>query len=141
MSFYTGNLSKLIANEIKKYGGIIDENDLASYKTIKRTPVEYNINSETKLYTAGPPFSGNLLAFMLNIIKTYNLTRNDFNNSFNSAKTYHKLIETMKFSFSLRNFYSDPNFSKINLEQVKININLYKIVFKKNFINKFYKHD
>lgn len=117
MSFYTGNLSKLIVQGIKEQGGIIDEEDLASYKTIVRKVVEFDLDSDSKLYTIGAPFSGDLLVFMLKTLQTLNISKSDLINNKIPANVYHKVVEIMKFTFAIRNYYSDPDFSKIDLEK------------------------
>jgi gamma-glutamyltranspeptidase/glutathione hydrolase len=70
--FYKGETAKLIADEMREGGGIIDEEDLASYKAKVRDPVIGNYGGPpgARVVSMPPPSSGGVaLIEMLNMLQ------------------------------------------------------------------------
>ena len=72
--FYEGELARLISSYILREGGIITEEDLASYTAIVREPLSFAYSGST-VHTNGPPSAGGpTLAQMARVISGYDLT-------------------------------------------------------------------
>jgi gamma-glutamyltranspeptidase/glutathione hydrolase len=72
-SFYQGEIARQIIQEMDKGGGLLTNEDLATYEVIKRKPVEINYRGK-KLYTNPPPSSGGaLLAYSLGLLSKFKL--------------------------------------------------------------------
>jgi len=72
--FYEGELARRISSYILREGGIITEEDLASYEAIVREPLSFDYNGRT-VHTNGPPSAGGpTLAQMMRVISGYDLT-------------------------------------------------------------------
>ena len=67
-SFYTGQLAKDIADDIKRVNGNVTRDDLEKYKTKTREPYKSEL-SGMNMYLTPPPTSGAVLALILNILK------------------------------------------------------------------------
>ena len=71
--FYKGELARKISSYILSMGGIITEEDLASYEAIVRKPLSFTYKDRT-VYTNGPPSAGGAtLAQMMRVISAYDL--------------------------------------------------------------------
>ncbi len=71
--FYEGELARRISSYILRMGGIITEEDLASYEAIVREPLSFPYKGHTG-HTNGPPSAGGAtLAQILRIISAYDL--------------------------------------------------------------------
>jgi gamma-glutamyltranspeptidase / glutathione hydrolase len=72
--FYEGELARRISSYILREGGIITEEDLASYEAIVREPLSFAYEDYT-VHTNGPPSAGGpTLAQMIRVISGYDLT-------------------------------------------------------------------
>jgi gamma-glutamyltranspeptidase/glutathione hydrolase len=71
--FYEGELARRLSSYILQEGGIITEEDLASYEAIVREPLSFTYKDRT-VYTNGPPSAGGpTLAQMMRVISAYDL--------------------------------------------------------------------
>src|SRR5215210_5902255 len=71
--FYKGELARHISDYILQEGGIITEEDLASYEAMVREPLSFTYKDRT-VYTNGPPSAGGpTLAQMMHVISAYDL--------------------------------------------------------------------
>src|SRR5215212_11433709 len=71
--FYEGELAKRISSYILREGGIITEEDLATYEAIVREPLSFAYSGRT-VHTNGPPSAGGpTLAQMMRVISAYDL--------------------------------------------------------------------
>jgi len=106
--FYQGETAALIAEEMTAGGGLINRDDLAAYRAVRRTPLAgayrgYDIISM-------PPISsgGVALIQMLNILEGYDLAASGSG----SAATTHLIIEAMRRAYADRARYlGDPVFN------------------------------
>jgi gamma-glutamyltranspeptidase/glutathione hydrolase/leukotriene-C4 hydrolase len=61
-----------------------------------------NLGNEI-LYSIGPPASGAILAYIMNILKHYNIGPNDEN-----PLMYHRVAESFKWAYAQRSKLGDP---------------------------------
>jgi gamma-glutamyltranspeptidase/glutathione hydrolase len=108
--FYSGKTADLIVKQEKKLGGIIDHQDLKSYRAIWRNPVEVIFRGFQLHIMPAPGSGGVTIAEMLKMLKPYNLKKLGFN----SAKYVHLLTEVMRRAFADRNYFlGDPAYVHI----------------------------
>jgi len=105
--FYTGQTAKILAQFIQNNGGIITENDLASYQAKWRTPITFNYDN-LRIISMSPPSSGGIaMGQILKSIEHFNL--NKFGH--NSVKTIQVLAEAERRAYADRSYYlGDPDF-------------------------------
>ena len=106
--FYKGKTAKLIADFMKKHGGLITEEDLAKYEAVEQAPIKGTYRGYD-VYGMGPPSSGGIATVeMLNMLEGYNLKEIGHN----SALYLHLLTEAMRRAFADRaEFIGDPAFN------------------------------
>ncbi len=105
--FYKGEISNKIVNYVQSKGGIISNDDMASYSPIWRDAFIFNFNGY-EIYTMGLPSSGGIV--MAQILKSLELMDQEkiINNKIKYIKT---LIELEKLSFADRSYFlGDPDF-------------------------------
>ncbi len=106
--FYEGKTAKLIADFMKKYGGLITEEDLAKYEAVEQ-PAVHGTYRGYDVYAMSPPSSGGVaLVEMLHILEGYNLKEIGHN----SALYLHLLTEAMRRAYADRaQHLGDPAFN------------------------------
>jgi gamma-glutamyltranspeptidase/glutathione hydrolase len=104
--FYSGWVADLVIAEMKRGGGIITHQDLASYRAIWRDPVEISYRGYT-IYSMPPASSGGVtMGEILNIMEGFGTLP-----PFGSASLMHREAEAMRRAFTDRNRYlGDPGF-------------------------------
>src|SRR5206468_9853054 len=112
--FYTGTTAKLIADEMRRDGGIITEADLARYKAAWREPVKSTYRGYT-LLTMPPSSSGGVtITETLNILEGY-----DSLPPFGSARYAHLLAAAYQRAFVDRNSQlADPAFYPVPIAKL-----------------------
>jgi len=112
--FYEGETADLIVAEMRRGGGIITHEDLASYRAVWREPVEFEYRGH-RVISMPPPSSGGLtLALIANILEGYDLGALGWN----STETIHLVAEAMRRAFADRNhFLGDPDFVQVPRER------------------------
>jgi gamma-glutamyltranspeptidase/glutathione hydrolase len=114
--FYKGATARLLAQDMKRNGGLITEQDLAAYQAVERTPVR-GVYRGYNIISMPPPSSGGVaLIEMLNILEGYDLK----SSGHNSAAYLHLLAEAMRSAYRDRaEFLGDPDFvSSIPVERL-----------------------
>jgi gamma-glutamyltranspeptidase/glutathione hydrolase len=113
--FYRGRTAEAIVKASRTGGGIIDLEDLSSYKTRELAPIECDYRGY-HLISAPPPSSGGVaLCEMLNILEGYKLR--EF--GWGSAQALHYEIEAMRRAYADRNtLLGDPAFVKNPVERL-----------------------
>ena len=111
--FYQGALAQKIVSIVQKKGGILDLNDLKTYKPIEQQPLMGSYKDYT-LYTVGPPASGGLhIIQLLNILEHWPLGKWGCN----STDYIHHFSEALRFIFADREHYlGDPEFVDIPVD-------------------------
>ena len=105
--FYSGRTAAAIVRASRAGGGIIDSQDLASYRTRELSPLECDYRG-FHVISAPPPSSGGIaICEMLNILEGYPLRQLGWG----SAQALHYEIEAMRHAFVDRNsLLGDPAF-------------------------------
>jgi gamma-glutamyltranspeptidase / glutathione hydrolase len=105
-AFYRGDLAKNTAAYLKANGGIISEEDLASYQPYEAPPIRTNYRG-IDVYECPPNSQGFVMLEALNILEGFNLKQMGHN----TAPYLHAVTEALKLSFADRNKYvGDPKF-------------------------------
>ncbi|MCB0632536.1 MAG: gamma-glutamyltransferase [Saprospiraceae bacterium] len=106
--FYKGKTAQLIADYMKKYGGLITEEDLEKYEAVEQAPI-HGTYREHDVYAMAPPSSGGVaMVEMLNILEGFDLQKIGHN----SALYLHLLTEAMRRAYADRAEYlGDPAFN------------------------------
>ncbi len=89
-----GSLLLKIVEDIKSFGGIIEEDDITDYSVRWSEPTSIELIGNLSLHSIPLPGSGAVLSFIINILKGYDL-RDD-------SLSYHRTIEAFKFAFAKR---------------------------------------
>ena len=115
--FYTGLTARQIAAQMTASGGLITLEDLAGYKAVWRTPLQYTWREYT-VVTAPPPSSGGIA--LIQLLKMRDFADAHFQDEWhNSAQYIHLLAEIKKRVFADRAEYlGDPDFVDVPVEHL-----------------------
>jgi gamma-glutamyltranspeptidase/glutathione hydrolase len=108
--FYSGATATLIVKEMEKKGGLITLDDLKSYKSVWRTPLEFDWK-DMHIITMPPPSSGGIiLRQLLGMISDFPLKTYGFH----SPQAVHLMAEAERRAFADRaEHMGDPDFWKV----------------------------
>ncbi len=110
--FYKGEIARIIADYMKRNGGFLSYEDLASHRSEWVEPVSTNYRGY-EVWELPPNGQGIAALQMLNILEGYDLA----SMGFGSADYLHVFIEAKKLAFEDRaKFYADPAFNDIPVE-------------------------
>lgn len=111
--FYKGKTAELIAAEMQRGGGVMNADDLASYRAIERQPVRSSFRGYD-IVSSPPPSSGGVhVSQILKLLEPYPIEEMGHN----SAAYLHLLIESMKLAYADRSEYlGDPDRTEIPVE-------------------------
>lgn len=106
--FYKGEIAANIAEYMKETGGIITEQDLATYDAVERTPIKGSYKGYD-IFSMPPPSSGGVAVVeMMNIMELADLQTMEFN----STEYVHVVAEAMRRAYADRAQYlGDPDFN------------------------------
>jgi len=108
--FYEGHVARLIADEMKRGGGLIDEEDLRGYQALEREPVVGTYRGRTIVSMPPPSSGGTALVEMLNMVEPYDLA----SLGHNSSAHLHLITEVMKRAYADRaEFMADADFAPV----------------------------
>jgi gamma-glutamyltranspeptidase/glutathione hydrolase len=106
--FYTGETARLLAEEMRRGGGLITEQDLAGYRAERRAPLHGSYRGYEVLSMPPPSSGGTALIEMLNMLEGDDLAALGFG----SADAVHLTAEVMRRAFADRaHFLGDPDFN------------------------------
>jgi len=113
--FYRGRIARAIADEMKRRGGLVTQEDLAGYETKLREPLRGTYRGRT-IVSFPPPSSGGVaLIEMLNVLEGFELAPLGQG----SSAAVHRMAEAMKLAFADRAAYlGDPDFVPVPTEQL-----------------------
>jgi gamma-glutamyltranspeptidase/glutathione hydrolase len=113
--FYHGEMAQQLAAFVQAGGGLITEQDLASYEVKDRKPVGGTYRG-LQIISAPPPSSGGVaLIEALNILEGYDIARSGLD----SAHSIHLLAEVYRRAFMDRAlFMGDPDFTAVPVMQL-----------------------
>jgi len=107
--FYKGSIAKTIDAYMKKQGGFLSYEDLASHSTEWVEPVSSSYRGYD-VWELPPNGQGIATLQILNILENYDIAKMGFG----SAEYMHLFIEAKKLAFEDRaRYYADPSFSNI----------------------------
>lgn len=111
-AFYKGSVAKTIDSYMKKHGGFLSYEDLASHTSNWVTPVSVNYRGYD-VWELPPNGQGTAALQILNILEGFDIAKMGFG----SAEYLHVLTEAKKLAYEDRaKFYADPEFNQIPLE-------------------------
>jgi gamma-glutamyltranspeptidase/glutathione hydrolase len=113
--FYKGETAKILAKHSQSNGGIISEEDLATYEAKWRDPLVFPYR-DLKIISMAPPSSGGVtLAQIFGMIEAHDLK--SFGH--HSPEYIQVLVEAERRAYADRNYYlGDPDFVKIPVDQL-----------------------
>jgi len=113
--FYEGRTARLIAEDMKRNGGLITLEDLAAYEAVERTPVKGSYRGYGVL-SAPPPSSGGAgIVQMLNMLEGSGYA----GSGAGSAAAIHYAAEVMRRYFADRSeYFGDPDYAHVPLEKL-----------------------
>lgn len=113
--FYRGETARLLANEMRRGGGLITTKDLAQYQAKERAPIRGTYRGYEILSMPPPSSGGVALVEMLNILEGYDLAAAGHN----SASYVHLVAEAMRRAFLDRARYlGDPDFVEMPIDRL-----------------------
>jgi len=113
--FYRGETARLIAEEMRRGGGLITEADLAAYEAKERTPIHGTYRGYDVISMAPPSSGGIALVEMLNILEGYDLA----SMGEMSAPYVHHVVEAMRRAYRDRARWSaDVDFADVPIEMM-----------------------
>ena len=107
--FYKGPVAAKFAADMRKNGGIITAQDLASYRAIEREPLRGTYRGVTIVTSPPASAGGAILLNILNIIEGFDIAQYGLG----SAKSIHIMAEAMKLGYIDRFVLGDTDFGKI----------------------------
>ncbi len=112
-SFYHGAIAARIAAWMKANGGIVTEQDLATYAPVWRTPLHRGYRGY-EVYTMPPPSSAGVVLEILGMLEP-----GQFSGLGADSPPYlARLIEMMREGFIDRDRYADPAFEKVPITEL-----------------------
>jgi gamma-glutamyltranspeptidase / glutathione hydrolase len=112
-AFYTGALSRVVAEDLRAAGSIITAADLAGYKVEWREPIRATYRGHS-LLTMPPPSSGASMVEALNILEGFAPLP-----PFGSARYAHLLASSLQRAFIDRNsLIADPAFARVPVNRL-----------------------
>ncbi len=113
-AFYTGDVARAIENTVKRQGGFLTAEDLASHKSEWVDPVSTNYRG-FDVWELPPNGQGIAVLQMLNVLEGYDLR----SMGFGSVDHVHLFLEAKKLAFEDRaKFYADPEFAKVPVNEL-----------------------
>ncbi len=114
-AFYRGWIADSLVAEMRRGGGLIDREDLASYRAVWREPMVLEYRGR-RIVSMPPPSSGGVtLGIMLNILEGWDLGALGWR----SPEAIHRMVETMRRAYADRNFWlGDPDFVTMPLDRL-----------------------
>ena len=110
--FYTGQLASRIAEDMEAHGGMLNERDLAEYRTTRNKPIQTSYRG-LDVTTNHPPGGGVMVIEMLNILENFDLT----SMGHNSVEYVRTVTEAMKRATSDKDsFVGDPGHFDVPLD-------------------------
>jgi gamma-glutamyltranspeptidase/glutathione hydrolase len=108
-AFYKGDIARRIAASTKEAGGILSEEDLASYEGKIEKPVSIDYRGH-RVFKAGPWNQGPVLLQTLELLEGFDLR----SMGIGSADAFHTIVEAVKLAYADRDrYYGDPDFVQV----------------------------
>ncbi len=113
--FYGGPVAEGIVSTIKRSGGVMHLDDLASYRAVLREPVETDYRGY-RVVSFPPPSSGGIVLLqILEMLETFDLSASGFG----SSLTIHRMVEAERRGYADRSeWLGDPAFFTVPTEEL-----------------------
>ncbi|MCW5923552.1 MAG: gamma-glutamyltransferase [Saprospiraceae bacterium] len=113
--FYGSGTAKLIVEEMGKNGGLITYQDLQNYRSVWRTPLEFD-HKDLHIITMPPPSSGGILLQQM-LGMTSNFPLKDY--GMHSTAAVHLMAEVERRAYADRAMHiGDPDFWKVPMKRL-----------------------
>lgn len=113
--FYRGPTADLIVDEMKRGGGIMTHEDLASYEALWRDPISFSYRGHTVISMPPSSSGGATMAEIANILSGFDLASIPWH----SAEMVHLYAEAWRRAYADRNHYlADPDFIDMPLQRM-----------------------
>ena len=111
--FYKGETANLVADEMRRHGGLVDEAAMAAYKPVWREPIRGTYRGY-EIVTMPPPSSGGVhMVQMLNIMENFDVSAMGPG----SADATHLLTESARRAYADRSKHlGDPDFYDVPVD-------------------------
>ena len=114
-AFYQGKIADLIAEDMRRNGGLVDKADLAAYTVTWRAPIRGSYRGYEIISMAPPSAGGLMLIQMLNVMESADIK----SMGFASSATIHLMTEAMRQAFADRSEYmGDPDFVTVPVDKL-----------------------
>lgn len=113
--FYKGETAQILVKHMQNLGGIITEEDLASYEAAWRDPIIFNYK-DLKMISMAPPSSGGItIGQIFKMVEPFDLQ----SMGHHSAEYIQVLVEAERRAYADRNYYlGDPDFVEIPVDEL-----------------------
>ena len=112
--FYNSKLTELIVEEMNENGARVTLEDFKNYNVIvhvNRFMINFDVNYS--IYVPPPPSSGILVAYIMKLMKGFNVSSKVFSSNQTLSLYYHRLIESIKHAYAKRIDIGDEKFLDI----------------------------
>lgn len=120
--FYNGSLTPIIVDEINRNGGNVTIKDFAEYQ-VKVEEIDHVIKLDEvhRVYASPPPTSSVLIAFVLQVMRSFVADLRKDSQDFERAELFHhRLVETFKHTYAQRSKLGDKDY--MNIQDVLDNL-------------------
>lgn len=105
-AFHSGPIARLVAEAVRRGGGVLAEEDLAAYRPVWREPVRGTYRGHAIVSAPPPSSGGTVVVETLNVIEGFDFA----GSSLDAAGTVHRLAEAMRRAYRDRAAYlGDPD--------------------------------
>lgn len=113
--FYRGETARLLAEEMRRGGGMITEADLLAYRARERAPIRGSYRG-WEVISMPPPSSGGVaMVEMLEILEGYDME----SLGHNTSRSLHLMIEAMRRAYRDRAMYlADPDYVDVPVHEL-----------------------
>lgn len=116
-AFYKGDIAAAIVRFHAKNEGLVQETDLAQYRSRFESPVKTTFQG-TEVHACGPWSQGPVVPMVLNILRGLDLK----GMGHNSVEYVHTVIEALKLAFADRHqYFGDPEFVPVPMDALLSN--------------------
>lgn len=113
--FYEGETARLIAEEMRRGGGMIDEADLAAYRARERAPIQGEYRGYQVISMPPPSSGGVAMVEMLEILEGYDIE----GLGHNTSRSVHLMAEAMRRAYRDRAVYlADPDYVDVPIHRL-----------------------
>ncbi|KAH9376548.1 hypothetical protein HPB48_010071 [Haemaphysalis longicornis] len=106
-AFYRGRLARTLVRELRSIGGILTLQDLHSYASKWRRPLEAELVDGSRLQSAPAPSAGPILLYAAALL-------NHMRAPLSPGVLFHRMVESFKYAYAKTNELSDEDFANMS---------------------------